>query len=387
MHGYMPYIYVSMPNTLPYNSPLPRLLSLFLPILGAWLLSSCNGNETTTKLQRRNITQAVYASGKIYPIDYYRATTGIPGYIQRILVKVGDSVKAGQSLFEIRNEVSELNVATAKNNLNLAKSNASTGGAYLQTLEKDVDAAGTKLKLDSVTYERYNSLRKAGIGTRQTFDQAEAQFKTSREIYEKAQSALSAARQRSGTEVKNAENIYRAQQSQLRDFTVKATLDGKVYDIMSKEGEYVSPQIPVMELGRSSQYEVELAIDETDINLVHPGMEVVYSTEAFAGTVFEGKIKEVYPKISQANKSIKAIATINLPAGAQVYAGSTLEANIIFARRKNALVVAKVYIAHDSAIVKGSMGNTKVKVQRGIEDVEFMEIVGGVSAEDVLVKP
>ncbi|MES2389532.1 MAG: efflux RND transporter periplasmic adaptor subunit [Bacteroidota bacterium] len=376
-----------MPNTLPYNSPLPRLLSLFLPILGAWLLSSCNGNETTTKLQRRNITQAVYASGKIYPIDYYRATTGIPGYIQRILVKVGDSVKAGQSLFEIRNEVSELNVATAKNNLNLAKSNASTGGAYLQTLEKDVDAAGTKLKLDSVTYERYNSLRKAGIGTRQTFDQAEAQFKTSREIYEKAQSALSAARQRSGTEVKNAENIYRAQQSQLRDFTVKATLDGKVYDIMSKEGEYVSPQIPVMELGRSSQYEVELAIDETDINLVHPGMEVVYSTEAFAGTVFEGKIKEVYPKISQANKSIKAIATINLPAGAQVYAGSTLEANIIFARRKNALVVAKVYIAHDSAIVKGSMGNTKVKVQRGIEDVEFMEIVGGVSAEDVLVKP
>ena len=39
----------------------------------------------------------------------------VSGYIQKIHVKVGDTVKAGDPLITILSEVSELNVSTAKN--------------------------------------------------------------------------------------------------------------------------------------------------------------------------------------------------------------------------------------------------------------------------------
>ena len=358
-----------------------------LPFLLLAFLASCGNSGNSTKPVRRNITQAVYASGKIYPLNYYRAATSIPGYIQKILVKVGDTVTAGQPLFVIKNEVSELSVASAKNNLELAQSNAGPSGPYLQSIQQDINAAREKLLLDSITYERYKKLQSQGIGTRQNLDQSETQYSTSREIYRKAQSLLQTARQRVATDLKNARNAYQAQQSQLNDFTVHATLSGKVYDILGKEGEYVSPQIPVMELGLLNEYEVELAVDETDINLVHPGMEVVYSTEAFGDTVYKGVIKEVYPKISQANKSIKALASINLTRNALVYAGSTLEANIVYARKKDALVVPKIYLNRDSATLQSNLGNKKVKIVRGVEDIEFVEVLKGLSPDDVLVKP
>lgn len=364
----------------------PNLLTWIIIVLLGYLFG-CNGKEETTQAKIKDITQAVYASGKVYPLDYYKATVNMPGRLQAILVKVGDSVKAGQPLFVIRNEVSELGVATARNNLELANINADERSAFLQSLQDDIRLAQTKYHLDSVNFSRYVNIAKEGAGTRIAYDQAQAQFQTSRETLRKAINSLNNARQRLQTEVRNARNQYRAQQSQQSEFTIHATLNGTVYDIMSKVGEYVNPQLPVMELGRSNEYEVELAIDETDINLVRAGMEVVYSTETFGNQTFGGVVTKVYPKISLANKSIKALASISFPAGTKVYAGSTIEANIIFARKKGALVLPKFFLNHDSVYVRKGGSKQKVKIKRGIEDVEFVEIVSGISAEDVVVKP
>ena len=115
---------------------------------------------------------------------------------------------------------------------------------------------------------------------------------------------------------------------------------------------------------------------------------MVYQTEAYPNLILKGQIKEVYPKISTSSKSIKVMASIVLPDNITMYAGATLEANIINQRKKNALVIPRYYLSNDSVFVKrkGAKEKEKIKVQTGVGDVEFVEILNGLQAGDEVYK-
>jgi len=352
------------------------------------ILAACGEKEDKTNPVLKDITQAVYASGKIFPVDYYRLNISIPGYIKEIYVKVGDTVKVGEPLFAMKSEVTNFNVATAKNNLDLASLNASENSSFMTAAKQDINLAKEKLEFDSVSYERVLGLSESNATTKVALEQAKAQYKVSRQNYQKAKSSLSATKERLSTEIKNAQNMYRAQQSNSNDFTYFSAVTGKVYDINGKQGEYFTPQQIVMELGRIDNYEVELSVDEADIHYLGKGQEVIFQTEAYPNLFLKGRIKEVYPKISSSNKSIKVMASIDLPEGISMYAGATLEANIINQKKQNALVIPRYYLSNDSIIVKrkGKGKKKKIKVELGVSNVEFMEVLSGISLEDVVYK-
>lgn len=362
-------------------------LNGFLVAFGL-MMFSCGDKEDKTKPVHKDITQAVYASGKIFPEDYYRLNISIPGYIKEIYVKVGDTVQVGQPLFAMKSDVSNLNVATARNNLDLATLNANDNSAYMTAVKQDVSLAREKMELDSANYARVLNLAESNATTKASLDQAKALFASSRQTYIKAISSLEATRERLRTEVKNAQNLYKAQQSNSNDFTYYAAVTGRVYDINGRQGEYFTPQQIVMELGRIDNYEVELSVDEADIHYLAKKQEVIFQTEAYPNLYLKGEIKEVYPKISSTNKSIKVVASIHLPEGISMYAGATLEANIINQRKTNALVIPRYYLSNDSIIVKrkGNGKKEKIKVELGVGNVEFVEVLNGLAIDDEVYK-
>jgi hypothetical protein len=77
-----------------------------------------------------------------------------------------------------------------------------------------------------------------------------------------------------------------------------------------------------------------------------------------------------------------------LPPGINMYAGATLEANIINQKKKKALVVPRYYLSNDSLIVKknGEGKKKKMKVELGIGNVEFVEVLGNLSLQDEVYK-
>ncbi|HRH34912.1 MAG TPA: efflux RND transporter periplasmic adaptor subunit [Catalimonadaceae bacterium] len=358
------------------------LFGLILPLL----LAGCGEPEDKTKPVRKDITQAVYASGKIFPVDYYRLNVSIPGYIKEIFVRVGDTVKVGQPLFAMKSEVSNLNVATARNNLDLATLNANENSAYLSNIKQDVALAKEKMELDSSNFFRVQNLFESNAATKVMLDQARSQYIGSQKNFEKAKNALRSTRERLQTEVKNAQNLFRAQQSNSNDFTYYAAVTGRVYDIAGKQGEYYTPQQIIMELGRIDDYEVELYVDESDIHYLAKNQEVIFQTEAYPNLFLKGSIKEVYPKISSSSKSIKVLADINLPDGIAMYAGATLEANIINQQKANALVVPRYYLSADSVIVKRDGKKQKIKLELGIGNVEFVEVLNGLNPDEEVYK-
>jgi HlyD family secretion protein len=367
------------------HSMQPKHFNQYIILLLSLFLASCGSKELTVKPIRKDITQAVYASGKLFPLEYRKVVSSLPGYLDKIYVSVGDTVEVGDPLFKVKNESSEFAVRTALNNLALAQSYASSNSDYLRTFKKELQAAKEKFKLDSLQFIRYQALRKDNAGTQQQLDNLRTQLAVSKDTYQKADAAYLAALQKTNTDLENAQNAVAAAKSQQSDFVIKATSKAVIFDILLKEGEYCAPQIPIVEMGSPTDYEVELAIDETDLNFVFKGQQVVFSSEAFGETVFTGTIKQVYPKITAANKSIKATATIQLPPATKIYAGSTIEANIIYKTVKGALVIPKIFVKTDSVMLKSEKQFRKVKT--GVSDVEFIEIISGISETDELVKP
>lgn len=352
----------------------------------ALTLFACKPKNNTTLPVRKNLTQAVYASGKIYPVNDYKVFTKFPGYVQKIHVKVGDQVKAGDPLITIKSEVNELATEAARNAADLALRNASPNSAYMNALKSDVAVARTKYELDSMNFVRYNNLNKENAISKVQFDQAKVQYEVSRQNYQKALNAYLNLKDKANTEAQNATLQYEAQNANKNEFVIVAEQSGRVYDIDTKVGELVNIQKPVMEIGDARLYQVELSIDETDISLIKAGQEVVYSVDAFKDKNFKGKIIEAYPRISASNKTSKVIANIEGLTENEIYSGMSAEANIIIAKKTNVLVIPREYLVDGNKVKLKEKGDT-IKIKIGAEDLENVEVTDGLTETQEIIKP
>lgn len=347
-----------------------------LVLLAIALLTSCGSKNNSTFPARKDLTQAVYASGKIFPINDYKVYSKLPGYIEKIHVKVGDSVKVGQALMTIRSEVSELNVNTAKNLLELAQKNANQNSAYLTALKQDVASAKSKYELDSVNYTRFLGLIKENATSKLQLDQSKTQFDISKQNYLKAMSSFVNAKDKIRVELENAQLQYEAQVSNKSDYTITSAVNGKIYDVTPKEGELIHTQIMLMEIGDGNRFEIELSVDETDVSLIKINQEIVFEIDAYKDVIYKGKVMEMYPRINQSNKTSKVMASIQLDNNTIIYSGMSVEANIIISERKNVLVIPREYLIEGSKVKKKGSEELSI-VKKGASDLEFVEVLEG----------
>ena len=361
-----------------------KIIIYILPVV--FLLHACGGGKKTIFPVHKDLTQAVYASGKLFPKNHYKIYAKFPGYVKTIHINVGSVVKAGDPLLTIRNDQSEFSVATAKNALDLAVKNASVNSPLVQSLKNEMNSQRAKYELDSVNYLRYATLIKQQATTQVMADQAKSQFEISKQSWLRSINSYNSTRDRLNTEAANAELQYRTLQANRNEYIILADQDGMVYDIDVNLGEMIPLQKPVMEIGDSNQFELELNIDETDIFLVKPGQKIVFTVDAYRDDVFSGSIKEIYPRISQGNKTSKVIAEIMQTADKKFYSSLSAEANIVISSKKNVLVVPREFILEGNKVkIKGK--EELVQVKKGAEDIEFVEILEGIDESAELVMP
>ncbi|GIV26654.1 MAG: hypothetical protein KatS3mg027_0468 [Bacteroidia bacterium] len=358
-----------------------RLLLLIVLTIS---LISCKQNKTTIQPQKKDIVQVVYASGKIYPVNVYNVYSKLPGYISKLYVKIGDTVKAGQPLLIIRSEISEKNLEIARNHLKLATDNISENSNILKSLKNDIQAAYSRYKLDSVNFERYNNLLKNNATSLQQFDAIKTQFESSKQNYFKLLNNYEQTKTQLKIEYENAKLQYDAQLSNLNEYTIYSAINGKVYDVLPKEGELINTTTLLMVIGNQNQFEVELNVDETDINLIQQGQTVYFETDVYKNKIFNGHIQQIYQRINPVNKTCRVIASINAD-NMIFYSGMSVEANILVNQKQQALVIPKNYLYNDSMVVTSS-GDT-LKVQKGIEDLEYVEILNGIDEKTELIEP
>ena len=358
---------------------------LLITFIIAGTLFGCSRNGSTVRPLRKDITQAVYAAGKVLPINHYVVYSKTAGYVEKIFVQSGDTVKQNDPLIAIRNETNEQSISSAANVVELAKKNADENGPQLSAAREEMQAAKARYELDSLNFKRNTSLKNEDAISQQSFDQSKTQLDISRSAYFRSKENYTAQRDRYRTDYLNALNQSAAQQSVRGDYRLLSAVSGKVYDVLPEVGDLVSAQTPLLEIGDATSFEVELSIDETDIGLVMTGQKVMFGIDAYPEQPFYGTLKEIFPKVISNSKSSRAKATIEIVEGKPLYSGMSVEGNIIVLTKKSCLVIPREFLKNGNFVqVKGE--SSLRKITKGIEDLQFVEVLEGLNESDELEK-
>lgn len=353
-------------------------------LLLAVSLIGCGPKGPVIRPEVGPITEAVYASGVVKARDQYNAFANASGILRDVLVREGDTVKAGQALFIIDDRASALATRNAQVALDLRATNAEERSPVLKERRLAVELARSKLTNDSLLYARQQRLWAQRIGSRVEFEQRELAYGTARTDYANALAALEDTRTRLRSDLEMARNDLARSQVGQGDLTVRSQVDGRVFDVLLDKGELVSPQVPLAVVGRTDGFYLELQVDEFDITRIRPGQQVQVSMDSYRGQVLEATVTRIHPIMDPRSRTFTIEAAFVKPPPA-LYPYLTAEANIVVARKERALTVPAEYVIAGRYVLTGKDERRAVRI--GLHDLQRVEILGGVDSITTLYRP
>ena len=132
-----------------------RSLYWLLPAIAA---ASCGSKQKEVKPEMKQLTSAVYASGSLVPEEEYKVIPTVDGYLSQALVKEGDTVKKGQLLFVVSNDVRTAQTLGAEAVVQRTIPSVANNAPVFRELQGRLEVARIKLQQDSLQYTRYKNL-------------------------------------------------------------------------------------------------------------------------------------------------------------------------------------------------------------------------------------
>lgn len=332
--------------------------------------------------EERSITHSVYASGVVVSSTQYQAYALASGTLRRLLVTEGDSVDIGQPIAEISNDVMVLNRDNARVAAEFAA--VTNNAERLEELAAAVKVAALKRADDSLMAVRQRNLLAQGVGSRVEVEQRELAAASSRSSHESAVLRYAQLQKQLRFAARQASIQQGVASVGANDLIIRSDVRGRVFSVLRKVGEAVTPQTPIAILGSDSVFTIELQVDESDIASICEGQQAYVTLDSYRDTVFTAVITRIHPMMNARTKSFTVEARfVNAPS--RLYANLTVEANIVLQTKDKAIVIPRDYVTKDGH-VKLSDGTMK-KVDLGIRDYQFIEVVRGLRTTDAIVRP
>lgn len=346
-------------------------------------LFSCKKDDEKILPTKTDITESVYSSVTIQPDSLYQVYAAVSGILDKNLVEEGDLVKKGDPLLQIINNSPKLNTENAKLSLQLARRNYEGNAAVLRSIQDEIDAAKLKLTNDSINYFRQKNLWEQKIGSRAEFEARKLAYELSSNSLKLLKIKYNRTENELETQLRQAENNYRASLINTEDFTVNSAIDGKVYSLLKNQGEIVTNREPLASVGSETKFIIEMLADEVDIVKIEIGQPVLLTLDAYDDKVFQAKVSKIYPKKDERNQTFTVEALFEN--GPKVlYPGLSGEANIIVGQKKQVLAIPRNYVTEDNK-VKTEDG--MVEITPGLQNLDSVEILSGINAETWIYKP
>lgn len=353
-----------------------------IPLL--WM--ACGKEEGLVKAEYRNLTEAVYASGNLYPVNEYRLYANTEGTLFKSFVKAGDKVNAGTALFMIDREVDLSRLNAAANALEISSKNGGENSPVLAEQRATLNSAREKFQQDSANYSRYQELYKKEAVSLKILEQFKLAFEVSRNEYTARQQAYRRTLDQLRLEQKNAKSNYETILQSYNEHAPVSRIKGMVYEVLKEEGESVRRGELLAVLGASDSMIIRLQVDELDIRKIELGQQVIIRFDIDQDKIYTARITRIFPKLNKADQSFRVEAAFDEQGPAGFY-GLTLEANIVVAKKDHVLSIPReLLLPGDSVIILQDKEEQKVKIQTGAMDWDFVEVLGGIDENTPLKK-
>jgi RND family efflux transporter MFP subunit len=216
------------------------------------------------------VSRTVDLPGELQPYQKVEIHARVPGYLDRVLVDRGSTVKQGDLLAELRAPELQAQIAEAESKVQAGESERAQAVAQLAAAQSTYD----RLKKASET---------PGAIAGNELVQAEQQVLAARAVVESRAQAVRAA----------AANVQ-AQKDLQGYLKITAPFEGVVTERLEHPGSLAGPNTgPLLILQQVARLRLVVAVPEQYVGEMSPGAVVPFQVPAFPDRPFEGKIARV----------------------------------------------------------------------------------------------
>ena len=355
--------------------------SLFL-LLTLSTLVSC-GTKEEGKPVVQDIKELVFASGELEWDNSYNLTAQTDGILINATFDVGNKVTENQIIASIDNKTNENNTASAKDLVVISKENLTDNAPALQQLQQNIKFAESKYQQDKTQAERYKRLYDSQSIAKVEYENIQLAAENSLSQLNALKKQYQQVLQQSKQNYINTENQLKNNQVVLGYNKLVVPQKGTIIKKLKFSGDYVKKGDVIAVIADENKVEGVLNVDENSIGKVKIGQTVFVQLNTNKNEVYNAKISEILAAFDEQTQSFICKVIFDKPLNTSLY-GTQLEANILVGEKKNALLIPRNFLGFGNKVmVKGK--DEAIIVKTGIVSTEYVEILDGITKEDVLL--
>lgn len=327
------------------------------------------GGLKEVEVTQGTIVEKAVAVGQIQPRQKFQVKSKISGIVRHARVQVGDTVKAGDALFEIAPDPTPLEVTD---------------------VERRVESAQASFRRAESDYQRSMELSRGGVLPKSDVD-------AKKESYELARVALMKAQQ--DRELTRRGRLSSSGQESI----IRAPAAGTVLTRLVNEGDPIvpltsyQPGTEMATIADMSDLIFKGTVDEIDVGKLSVGMQARIKVGALPTDVVTGRVARIAPQAQQKEGATLFDVEIELEPNQKITlrAGYSANADVVIREKKDVLTIPERLVTFEDGGKKtfveipGSDPKAepkKVEIKTGISDGLNIEIVAGLKKGQKVVE-
>src|SRR6267143_2079679 len=399
------------------------LLYLLLAGVLAFVLIEMSGRKPAAKISavmpmRENLVSSISSNGKVEPIEPYVMRAQLDTFVEKVHAKEGQQVRKGQLLLELNVKDASAQLSEAQSKLLRAQEvlrAAKAGGRTDSAAQVTGDLAKMQAERDRLQ-KNHEALLRLIAQQAATQDElaandlglAKAQAEVTRLAAAKQEfdRGVRLDAERAALQVQQAQHEVAALQDKVRNGRITAPVDGTLYSLPAKAGDFVKMGDLLAEMADLHKVRVRAYIDELELGALEPNQAVKITWDALPSKTWVGRTetvpKQVVPHGSRSvgellcavnNDNLELLPNINVnvsinsrerlgvlsvPRGAVAADGGR---RYVFVVRRNQLSVNKSTLEKREIHV-GIADATNYEVVSGLQEGELVALPGDVDLRD-----
>ncbi|TAG48660.1 MAG: efflux RND transporter periplasmic adaptor subunit [Betaproteobacteria bacterium] len=337
------------------------------------------------------IKQTLVFSARVSSIARIDMASTVTARVERVMVREGDRVKAGQLLIQLDDDeysaqLSQASASLATSQARLRSQNevaAPVSSQAQQQAQTNLDFARQELSRNRALIEkgfiseaRMKEFERAVAVAQSSFEQSRSQAASN--------SKSGAETQAASTRIKESDAALALARARLAQTRVVASADGRVVFRGVEVGDVVQPGRKLLSVAADGETRLIAQIDEKNLSLMREGLKAAASADAFPNQPFPAELTYLSPAVDATRGTVEARLRIPAPP-AFLRDDMTVSVEVISSQKDRAMTLPATALREAEGktfvltLINGSAKATPVRV--GIRSPLRVEILEGLAAD------
>jgi HlyD family secretion protein len=349
---------------------------------------------TSAVVERARLQATIVSNGKVEPIVPHTIRAQMATFVRSVSAVEGQTVRAGDALLRLDDEEAAAEVARLRRELvaaqELLRAGRSGGNPVeVAQLEGDVrkaEADAARLRKEFEAIERLLAKQAATQAERDlaklTLDRAENDLRVLRQRRDEVTRQAKLDVERGSLEMERVRAALAAAEEHLRSARVTAPVNGTLYALPVRAGQYVRVGDLLAEVGDLARVQVRAFVDEPELGSLSKDQPVEITWDAQPGQTWRGRT-ETIPKavVARGTRSVGEVLCSVENEKLQLLPNTNVNVVIRVRERADALVAPRAAVRTEGSqrfvfVLDGSTVRRR-DVQVGIASATQYEVLSG----------